>query len=509
MSMLSGPNGDFHRTPIPYDACSDDGSMLWCNVYDWPASLKITPRRPRPDRIGNVISLLRMSSLLPPMFCTLTGRIVNRDQRSQRIELVTANIARASDTAGEEPFVQRQFSSCPAGQIGADAERHALRQHPGSPRRALQERVEIAAVQNALDELVAAAQAAELGIQADYRAGARVDPVVHGEALDTGQYFRSLRVALVSQDLEGGQRAQAGDADAFKFVAEPRGNVLERKSGEFLETQFRERIGAVQRKPGGGLIETQQVGLVVEELEADAQRDVEKPRLDVADREILKEKSNLGIQNQRFTPAEQVRISQREVAKDARVAVHAAGQLQRGGVPFGDVYVQVDLVGLRGRLGGDADLVEESQPVQPHLGFPYRLRRIRLLLLNLHLAANYLVRGLGVAGDDDPVDQHLVPGGDVKGHVDPMRRRIEPGARIDIDERVAPVRVEIGQGQHVMLHRGALETLARLDGQQRQELAARKAEVSGDRDPAKPVRLAFIDLEQDFYRVGGPCDLRL
>ena len=33
---------------------------------DWPASMKVTPRMPSADKIGNVISLLKVSSLLPP-----------------------------------------------------------------------------------------------------------------------------------------------------------------------------------------------------------------------------------------------------------------------------------------------------------------------------------------------------------------------------------------------------------------------------------------------------------
>ena len=76
----------------------------------------------------------------------LPGRVKDGDQRSQRIELIAAHVVGARDAAREEALIEGQVSGGAGGQVGADAESHALRGDPGSPGRTLQKGIEVARV---------------------------------------------------------------------------------------------------------------------------------------------------------------------------------------------------------------------------------------------------------------------------------------------------------------------------------------------------------------------------
>src|SRR5208282_1323641 len=244
-----------------------------------------------------------------------------------------------------------------------------------------------------------AADSAELQAEALDGAGARIDRIIHREAPYRRRKFRGLRVALVALDLIRRILVQPGYSHALKRVAQPRLDVLERERSELLEAELGQRIRRRQSEAGRRLVEALQVRFVIEQLQAHRQRDVQEPRLGVTDAVVLKEEAHLRVEDQRFAAAEQVGIAQPEVAEHRLIAVESARHLERCGVGLGHVHVQVYLVGLRRRRGGDARVAEESQPVQPHLRIPDLFGAVRLLLLNLDLAADYLVRGLGVAAD--------------------------------------------------------------------------------------------------------------
>src|SRR5271156_1443047 len=273
----------------------------------------------------------------------------DRHLRSQRIELVAAHVARTADAAGKKSFVQRQLAAGAALQVGADAVSDSLRQHEGAERLALQERVEISKMRDALDELVRATETANLHGQTLDRSRARIGRIIHREALYRRCDFRGLRVALVALDLERRELVQPGDPDALEGVAQPRGHVLERERPDLFESQLSQRISRRQREACRRLVEAQQVGLVVEQLHAHAERDIEEPRLGVADAVVLEQEAYLRVGDQRFTAAEQVGVAQREVTEQRLITVESARDLERRGVGLCHVHVQVYLVRLRRR----------------------------------------------------------------------------------------------------------------------------------------------------------------
>ena len=76
-------------------------------------------------------------------------------------------------------------------------------------------------------------------------------------------------------------------------------------------------------------------------------------------------------------------------------------------------------------------------------------------------------------------------------------------ARIDVDVRVAAIRIEIRQRQHLPLQRRSAEQLPALHRQLLAQFAARKLQVAFDIDPADAVRRALVDRyhDRDFLAV--------
>jgi hypothetical protein len=158
--------------------------------------------------------------------------------------------------------------------------------------------------------------------------------------------------------------------------------------------------------------------------------------------------------------------------------------------------------------------LEEAERVEPLLGLLNLRGRVRLLFLYLDLAPDHLVRGLGVAGNLDPVDQHLVARGDCVGDVDPMRLRVDLRAWIHVDERVAAVGIKIRKRQHVMLHFSAAEDLVGLERGLGGQLVLGELEVAGNADLADFEDRTLIDRHRDDNRIvmtgnGGIADMHL
>ena len=78
-----------------------------------------------------------------------------------------------------------------------------------------------------------------------------------------------------------------------------------------------------------------------------------------------------------------------------------------------------------------------------------------------------------------------------------MRRRIDLSARVDVDEGVAAVGVEIRQRQYVVLHVCAAEHLLGLERQLGCQVVLGKLEVAGHVDLANLEDRAFVDVHRD------------
>src|SRR5271156_5280339 len=82
-------------------------------------------------------------------------RAVLAEQRhlwAQRIQLIAAHVARSADPAREESLIQRQFAAAAAFEVAPDAVGDSLRYYERAQRLALEERIEIPEMRDALDE---------------------------------------------------------------------------------------------------------------------------------------------------------------------------------------------------------------------------------------------------------------------------------------------------------------------------------------------------------------------
>src|SRR5277367_6023973 len=463
----------------------------------------------RQDREGDFVT--QQQFLAAADILHALRRAVLAEQRhlwTQRIKLIAAHVARSADAAREESLVQWQLAASAAFEVAPDAVSDSLRHHERAQSLALQERIEIPEMRDALDECVGAAESAELQAECLDGAGARIGRVIHREASYRRRELGSLRVALVALDLKSRELVQARDSDALVRVAQSGGDVFQREWAELLEAELGQRISRRQGEARGRLVEADQVSFVVEQLHADAQRDVEEPRLRVADAVVLEQEADLRIGDQRFAAAEEVGVAEREVAEQRLVAVEAARHLERGGIGLSHVHIQVDLVGLRGRRRRDARAAEETQPVQPHLRIANFFGAVRLLFLHLDFTADNLVGRLRIATDIDAVDQHFMARIDHEYDIDALDGRHQLRARIDVDVSVAAVRVEIRQRQHLPLEAGAAEQLPGLQRQQPAQLVARKFQIARDVDVADAVGGALVDCHDDRDVVAVAQDLR-
>ena len=95
-----------------------------------------------------------------------------------------------------------------------------------------------------------------------------------------------------------------------------------------------------------------------------------------------------------------------------------------------------------------------------------------------------------------------------------MRHRVDLGARVDVDEGVAAVGVEIRQRQHVVLHVGAAEDLVGLERELGGQFAFGKFQVAGDVDRADLEDRTLVDRDRDDERIavagdGGFADMNV
>jgi len=87
-----------------------------------------------------------------------------------------------------------------------------------------------------------------------------------------------------------------------------------------------------------------------------------------------------------------------------------------------------------------------------------------------------------------------------------MRQGVDLGPRIDVDERVAAVGVEVRERQHVVLHVGAAEDLVGLERELGSQVALGKLQVAAHADLAHREDRAFVDGHRDDDRIAVAAD---
>ena len=313
--------------------------------------------------------------------------------------------------------------------------------------------IEKARMEDALDEGLPA-QSRQFDVEIHDRSAARIGRIIYREAPQTRQYLGNQPIALVARDVEGGEFADPADADAFELIAQARGDVVERDRSEFLEAQFGQRIAGIDRTAAVGLVEREQVELVVEDLQADARAECRGTRA----RCSSNCSSGRGSRSARWPrptspPPNRFELPRLKLPKTELELSYPPPICSDAVLASCTAISRSILSGVRPRRGRDARVREITQRVEPPLRILDLGGRVGLLLLDQQFAPDDLVRGLGVAGDIDAIDQHFAARIDVVGYVDRARRRIDLRARVDVDVGVAAIGVEIRQRQHVMLHR--------------------------------------------------------
>ena len=102
--------------------------------------------------------------------------------------------------------------------------------------------------------------------------------------------------------------------------------------------------------------------------------------------------------------AEEVVLLDAGVEEQAVGGAEPRARGERAGLPFLDVDLEVQLLLAPAALGREVHLLEEAEAVQGVAALLELGAREALLLLDLELAPEDLVAGLGVAGDQDLVD---------------------------------------------------------------------------------------------------------
>ena len=121
---------------------------------------------------------------------------------------------------------------------------------------------------------------------------------------------------------------------------------------------------------------------------------------------------------------------------------------------------------------GDVDLLEVSQGVHASLRVVERRLAVGLALDDPQLAPDDLVSGLGVAVDVDALEVDQLSLLDLEGHVDGAGLFVDRRGRRGVHVGVSPILVKIGQLLQILAELRAVENLAGLDRDPRQEILA-------------------------------------
>ncbi len=208
------------------------------------------------------------------------------------------------------------------------------------------------------------------------------------------------------------------------------------------------------------------------DVDRDVELGVEEVRLEEAHVDELPEPGDLRVERQRLAVAEEVGLLHLRGGDEVLDAGEARAHLEGAGRLLADLDVDVDVALVLALLGGDVDVLEVAERGDAALGAVELGLAEELALLDLQLAADDLVAGLGVALDLDAaeVDQP-VP---LDGHddVDLLLVGVELGLRGGLDVGVAGVAVEGLHRAQVLHQLGAVEVVAALGADHLAQVAA-------------------------------------
>src|SRR5262249_49793301 len=148
---------------------------------------------------------------------------------------------------------------------GTDSVGDTRRENPFAPSRALDIRKKEPRMEDSFDERTPA-QTGQLQVKALDRTAARIGGIIDRKAAQTRHDLRYARIALIALDIESREFRQAADTDALELIAQARGDVIQREWPDFFEAQLGERIARIDLEAAVGLIEGEQIELVVEAL---------------------------------------------------------------------------------------------------------------------------------------------------------------------------------------------------------------------------------------------------
>src|SRR5205823_1701227 len=150
--------------------------------------------------------------------------------------------------------------------------------------------------------------------------------------------------------------------------------------------------------------ERAEAAALVVEVERERPVGVEEVRLDEAEQEQLAQARDLRLHGERLAAAKQVVLRDLRLGDEVLDAREAGADLERAGRALGDLDVDLDELVGRAALGRHDDVLEEAERHDAALG-DLEVRVVEQLALgDLHLAADHLVAGLGVAADVDALE---------------------------------------------------------------------------------------------------------
>ncbi len=207
------------------------------------------------------------------------------------------------------------------------------------------------------------------------------------------------------------------------------------------QRRFDQRVAEGQRAAAAGLGEIIVDAQLVEQVDAGRELAVEEVGLEEAQVDQLSQAADLRLQRQALPVAEQVRLLHLRGGDEALDTGEARADLEGTGGALGDLDVDVHLVGGRALLLRDVHALEIAERGDALARLVEQRLAVLVALGDLHLAADDLVAGLGVAADLDAFEMDERPAHDGHDDVDLVRLLVQAGLRVRFHARVAVVAV--------------------------------------------------------------------
>src|SRR5439155_6764855 len=98
-------------------------------------------------------------------------------------------------------------------------------------------------------------QPGQFHIEIDYRAAPGVLWIIDRKTPDARHDFGNLRVPLIAQDVEGGERRQPADPDALELISQTESYILQGKRTELFKSQLSQWVAGIDLETNVGLVE--------------------------------------------------------------------------------------------------------------------------------------------------------------------------------------------------------------------------------------------------------------